>query len=160
MTKPVSRNDLCPCGSGRKYKHCCAGKLRIGKIRIGVTMWVILAVGVAAIVGGVVLLRPGNGVVPQAGSPNSSATSGPPGEPWAYDSVTKRHYDPGHGHWHDGPPPPLAARGLSAPAAPATAMDTSSGPPPAAWTHDVAGNRHWDPNHGHWHPGPPPPGAK
>ncbi|WP_309569181.1 SEC-C metal-binding domain-containing protein [Xanthomonas phaseoli] len=20
----VGRNDQCPCGSGRKYKHCCA----------------------------------------------------------------------------------------------------------------------------------------
>lgn len=24
MTSKISRNDLCPCGSGRKYKHCCA----------------------------------------------------------------------------------------------------------------------------------------
>jgi len=24
MTRP-SRNDVCPCGSGKKYKHCCAG---------------------------------------------------------------------------------------------------------------------------------------
>ncbi|HLG88963.1 MAG TPA: sulfotransferase [Alphaproteobacteria bacterium] len=23
--KPPGRNDPCPCGSGRKYKHCCAG---------------------------------------------------------------------------------------------------------------------------------------
>ena len=23
----VGRNDPCPCGSGRKYKRCCAGKL-------------------------------------------------------------------------------------------------------------------------------------
>lgn len=22
----VGRNDPCPCGSGRKYKHCCLGK--------------------------------------------------------------------------------------------------------------------------------------
>lgn len=22
----ASRNALCPCGSGRKYKHCCGGK--------------------------------------------------------------------------------------------------------------------------------------
>jgi preprotein translocase subunit SecA len=21
--KKVGRNDLCPCGSGKKYKHCC-----------------------------------------------------------------------------------------------------------------------------------------
>jgi len=25
-TSPVGRNDLCPCGSGRKYKKCCLGK--------------------------------------------------------------------------------------------------------------------------------------
>jgi uncharacterized protein len=24
---PASRNDLCPCGSGKKYKRCCLGKL-------------------------------------------------------------------------------------------------------------------------------------
>lgn len=22
----ISRNDPCPCGSGKKYKHCCLGK--------------------------------------------------------------------------------------------------------------------------------------
>jgi hypothetical protein len=25
-SKKVSRNDPCPCGSGKKYKHCCYGK--------------------------------------------------------------------------------------------------------------------------------------
>ena len=25
-TTKVGRNDLCPCGSGRKFKHCCEGK--------------------------------------------------------------------------------------------------------------------------------------
>ena len=25
-TKKVGRNDPCPCGSGKKYKHCCQGK--------------------------------------------------------------------------------------------------------------------------------------
>ena len=23
MTRPTRRNDACPCGSRRKYKHCC-----------------------------------------------------------------------------------------------------------------------------------------
>ena len=23
MAKKIGRNDLCPCGSGKKYKHCC-----------------------------------------------------------------------------------------------------------------------------------------
>ncbi len=26
MTKKISRNAPCPCGSGRKYKHCCIDK--------------------------------------------------------------------------------------------------------------------------------------
>lgn len=26
MSEKLSRNSLCPCGSGRKYKHCCIGK--------------------------------------------------------------------------------------------------------------------------------------
>jgi hypothetical protein len=26
MGKKISRNDLCPCGSGKKYKHCCIDK--------------------------------------------------------------------------------------------------------------------------------------
>src|SRR5690625_2048692 len=26
MTKKVGRNDLCPCGSGKKYKNCCMKK--------------------------------------------------------------------------------------------------------------------------------------
>jgi preprotein translocase subunit SecA len=26
--KRVGRNDPCPCGSGRKYKHCCGRKRR------------------------------------------------------------------------------------------------------------------------------------
>jgi len=26
MSKSVSRNDPCPCGSGKKYKQCCLGK--------------------------------------------------------------------------------------------------------------------------------------
>ena len=25
-TPKVGRNDPCPCGSGKKYKHCCLGK--------------------------------------------------------------------------------------------------------------------------------------
>lgn len=26
MDKKISRNDPCPCGSGKKYKNCCIGK--------------------------------------------------------------------------------------------------------------------------------------
>ena len=26
-------------------------------------------------------------------------------QPWQYDIVSDRHWDPNHNHWHDGPPP-------------------------------------------------------
>ncbi len=26
MSNQPGRNDPCPCGSGKKYKHCCASK--------------------------------------------------------------------------------------------------------------------------------------
>jgi len=25
-TSGIERNDPCPCGSGKKFKHCCLGK--------------------------------------------------------------------------------------------------------------------------------------
>lgn len=25
MPKKIGRNEPCPCGSGKKYKHCCLG---------------------------------------------------------------------------------------------------------------------------------------
>ena len=30
--KGVGRNDPCPCGSGKKYKKCCFGTVRVGSI--------------------------------------------------------------------------------------------------------------------------------
>lgn len=35
MEQKVGRNDPCPCGSGKKYKHCCIGKAQssAGKLK-------------------------------------------------------------------------------------------------------------------------------
>jgi hypothetical protein len=32
----LSRNDLCPCGSGLKYKKCCLNKKGIAKHKVSV----------------------------------------------------------------------------------------------------------------------------
>ena len=159
MNRRPGRNDPCSCGSGRKYKNCCEGKTRIlgGKVP-GVAIWVALAVvgvGVAAYA----MLRPDrpetteNPVVPPDQRP----------APYTYDSLRNQHFDPVHGHWHDGRPPgsagaqaPAPAPGTSpAPQPTATALDGTN---PAPWTYDAAKNQHWDPEHQHWHQGPPPPG--
>ena len=31
----VGRNDLCPCGSGKKYEHCCLGKREVATTELG-----------------------------------------------------------------------------------------------------------------------------
>lgn len=38
MSKKIGRNDLCPCGSGKKYKQCCWGKPRTLKTQHKVTV--------------------------------------------------------------------------------------------------------------------------
>lgn len=42
--KTVSRNDPCPCGSGKKYKHCHLGKSTVEAKSPGFIIPVILAV--------------------------------------------------------------------------------------------------------------------
>ena len=31
MSKKLNRNDPCKCGSGKKYKNCCQGKVKSGR---------------------------------------------------------------------------------------------------------------------------------
>ena len=71
----AGRNDLCPCGSGRKFKKCCASKTasarqsRFWMIVVGLAVVGSLAVGLTSFRGG------GNRGV--------------------------RIWDPAHGHYHD-----------------------------------------------------------
>jgi len=72
----VTRNDSCPCGSGRKYKQCCEGKAR--GLSLGARALLALVIVVALV--GVVL----------AFTSRSDRTA-PPGQVWS----------PEHGHYHD-----------------------------------------------------------
>jgi len=95
------------------------------------------------------------GAVPN-NDPTTKAPSGATPVAWEYDAARNRHYDPNHGHFHEGPPPPPEARAATGTPAPGAAGATPSAPTPAPWTYDAKNNQHWDPNHGHWHQGPPP----
>lgn len=71
----VGRNDLCPCGSGRKFKKCCQSK---GSSARSSRLWMIV-VGIAivgALVAGVTSFRRGS-------------------------TDKARVWDPAHGHYHD-----------------------------------------------------------
>lgn len=73
----TGRNDLCPCGSGRKFKKCCASKTssarqsRLLMIVVGIAVVGALAAGVASF--------------------RSDGGSGGGVRVW----------DPAHGHYHD-----------------------------------------------------------
>ncbi|HEX9875641.1 MAG TPA: SEC-C metal-binding domain-containing protein [Gammaproteobacteria bacterium] len=73
----VGRNEPCPCGSGKKYKRCCA-------LKATRTSWPMrLTVGLVAIclLGGLILIIT---------SLDDIRPGGPPGRVWSAE----------HGHWH------------------------------------------------------------
>lgn len=72
----TGRNDPCPCGSGRKYKQCCAGK---AEQRSRTASFAAIAVAIA-IVGAIVY------------SFTNTGGSGP-----------RQVWDPAHGHYHTVP---------------------------------------------------------
>ncbi len=80
----ASRNELCPCGSGRKYKNCCAGKTPLYKRPTWTGALVALFLLGGLLLTALAVLRPD-----RAGSPGAA----PPGKVWSEE----------HGHWHDAP---------------------------------------------------------
>ncbi len=95
-----------------------------------------------------------------ASATSSTGIAAPPNitnpTPWQYDVATDRHYDPGHGHWHFGRPPNDPSAAARATAADGQVPAPSNSPSAQPWQYDTATDRHFDPNHGHWHSGLPP----
>ncbi len=83
-TKP-RRNDRCPCGSGKKYKNCCADK---ETRKMSPLSWAAIVALVAA--AGVLVALAFNAA--RSGATAAVPGSGvcPPGQVW----------DPTHGHCH------------------------------------------------------------
>ena len=48
MSNRTGRNDPCPCGSGKKFKHCCA--LKQGRLSFGTRAWFAL-IGIMLLIG-------------------------------------------------------------------------------------------------------------
>jgi uncharacterized protein YecA (UPF0149 family) len=76
MTK-VGRNELCPCGSGKKHKRCCAARQPRSS-----RMMLIVVTGVALLALFLVVTQ----------FTTDREASGP-----------RRVWDPQHGHYHDVP---------------------------------------------------------
>jgi hypothetical protein len=120
-----SRNDPCPCGSGRKYKHCHAGKDAEKPRSSG-----ILLVGLLA------LLVAGGAIAVVIGIARGGAGSGSP---------RQRVWSEEHKHWHDAAPS-RASEGV--PFDPRSAPPNGPRPAPAG---TPPPGKVWSPDHGHWH---------
>ena len=79
----VGRNDPCPCGSGKKHKHCCAGKANRSKDSVWTSVLVALVLLGGLLIAGVAFTRSGD----------EGSAAPPPGKVWSEE----------HQHWHDAP---------------------------------------------------------
>ena len=49
-TRKVGRNDPCPCGSGRKFKNCCEGKVdTMSRVALMAIVGVVVAIAAVAV---------------------------------------------------------------------------------------------------------------
>lgn len=150
----VGRNESCPCGSGRKFKHCCANKSSRGMSK-GLMLLIAVIAAIAAIGLAPLILRdetpkttPQQAAIPRPEPKPQPPGEAPPGKIWS----------PEHGHWHDAAPAaqtaspiridqstgPAQATGNTAP------ISVSVPQPPGA----VPPGKVWSPEHGHWHDAP------
>jgi hypothetical protein len=74
----VGRNEACSCGSGRKYKKCCARAERTALSPAALVLGLLLLIGVTATI---------------MATLNAPPTEPSPGRVWSEE----------HGHWHDLP---------------------------------------------------------
>jgi hypothetical protein len=77
--KKPARNAPCPCGSGKKYKQCCANATYRANSRARLMLALVAAALAAALLFGIM-------------SVVRSGDSRLPGRVWS----------PEHGHWHEG----------------------------------------------------------
>lgn len=154
--------DLCPCGSGKRYKHChlpadeakrrgawTAGIAVVAALVVGVAAWGVIQQGGAAGGG-----SGGSGVpVDSAGAAGGAggdvAGTGAPVPSGAFGAMV-----PGR---DSRAPIPQSVAGSEMPIS-ATHGALAPGEHPVPWQYDVENNRHFDPRpgHQHWHSGPPP----
>ena len=119
---------LCPCGSGKSQIHCCGDH---PKSKINLRLFVTLSF--------IILLGCGIAAIafswPQDDVPNPAAGPTPaPIQPFN----------------SNGGPIQLGSTSGSQVSAPLNITN------PSPWQYDAATDRHYDPNHAHWHSGPSP----
>jgi hypothetical protein len=146
----IRRNELCPCGSGLKYKACCERK--VVPPRRSPALLVIGALAALAVIGAIgkavfdristtassktnaAETAGSSGLAPLPGVGNVGGRTPQPPGPVPAGKV----WSPEHGHWHDAP----GVAPLS------TGAGTAQPPGPAPK------GKVWSAEHGHWHDAP------
>ena len=184
MSQRSGRNDLCPCGSGKKMKACHPnGVAPVSKNRnilligLGVAVVAVVAAAMTREDSGPLQATPNRPMSPPMQAPARSATQNqarpatqnagantpqpgpaPPGKVWS----------PEHGHWHDEPSAGAAA--ATNQSRPMTSQSIQMPSPQRQGTQQPAKNipqptgiapegKVWSPEHGHYHDAPKTPPA-
>ena len=72
----IGRNDICPCGSGRKYKQCCGVKNE-SRAQVGTYVLITIVIAIAGVIAYTFTTDGGGG--------------------------SRQVWDPDHGHYHTVP---------------------------------------------------------
>ena len=160
----IGRNEPCPCGSGLKYKNCCADKSRRGVskglIALLAAIGVVAALGVFGALGNREKQRPSSANIPAPSSnvnPMQPGRQQPPGP-----TPPGKVWDVAHGHWHDAAPAGASPVRITPGAAPGTTPINITPGDATASTPERPLNapqpdgpappgKVWSKEHGHWH---------
>lgn len=151
----TERNDPCPCGSGKKYKKCCAEKAAAKASRLPmIATLAVVAVGAAAIVTQLINradqeAQAGRPVAQQsAAAPAPVLPSAPKAQPPG-PAPAGKVWSKDHGHWHDANSSANSPIKLDMENLPRTAP--AGAPSPANSAAAAAAGMVWSAEHGHWH---------
>ncbi len=179
MSTGTSRNELCPCGSGKKHKNCCYkrgvlfDKKKQNKIALGVLAVVLVLAGIIAYS----KMSSGSSIQTQSPLPQSpqTTTSSLPSQTQSstqpISGVPNTPQPPGpapagkvwsteHGHWHDAPTTnEISSSTSTTPNSSSPVFDILPGQEAAQSQNKpspqppgpVPAGKVWSTEHGHWH---------
>ena len=152
-----NRNDPCPCGSGRKTKHCCGERSqKKGRALPIIAMVVVAGLVIASVFAGSDEEKPFPARSAAPATTNAAATpqsqpagAAPEGKVWSTE----------HGHWHDAPAVKIESSLQTGGENLTASVDTK-----LPVDGEERGGLVWNAAHNHWHekdgaPGQPVPNA-
>lgn len=164
MSEKTGRNELCPCGSGKKYKFCCERVTVETKSKPGGGVLILAVMGVIGIAAAISALTKEERSTPAVNTValggqlpttplNVTWTPQPPGE-----APPGKVWSPEHGHWHNAPTGggsvSVNGGGNSRSGGALTPTVQPKYTPKPQPSGPVPEGKVWSEDHGHWHDAP------